>query len=89
MSDSKEDNFMEIVPKDYSMRIFCEKHGDISDCSLFLRYKTIEKREDKTISIENNQIFCPACLGCLYTKFQESGDVGKIKITVPKDILEK
>lgn len=89
MTDSKEDNFMEIAPKDYSMRIICKKHGDISDCSLFLRYKTVEKREDKTISIENNNIFCPACLSSLYSKFQESGDIGEIMISVPEDVVKK
>jgi hypothetical protein len=75
--------------KDYSMRIFCKKHGDISDCSIFLRYKTVEKQEDKTVSIENNNIFCPACLSSLYSKFQESGDVGEIMISVPEDVTKK
>lgn len=89
MSDSKEDYSMKVVPKDYSMRIFCKKHGDISDCSIFLRYKTVEKQEDKTVSIENNNIFCPACLSSLYSKFQEAGDVGEIMISIPEDVTKK
>lgn len=64
-----------------NINIVCSKHGLINNGALYLRYSTIQNGE-KTTAIDNNNIFCIACLNDMYMKFQQSGDIGKISVNV-------
>lgn len=67
-----------------SINIVCSKHGLINNGALYLRYSTLQNGEQKT-AVDNNNIFCIACLNDLYMKFQQSGDIGKISVNVKYD----
>lgn len=64
-----------------NINIVCSKHGLINNGALYLRYSTIQNGEKKT-AIDNNNIFCIACLNDLYMKFQQSGEIGKISVNL-------
>lgn len=65
-----------------NINIVCSKHGLINNGAFYLKYNTIQKGEGKNISVDNNNIFCIACLNDLYMKFQKSGDIGTIQLNV-------
>ena len=65
-----------------NINIICSKHGLINNGALYLRYSTIQKDESNKTAIDNNNIFCIACLNDMYMKFQKSGEIGNISVNV-------
>ena len=65
-----------------NMNIYCSKHGLINNGAFYTRYTNLQKDGEKTVAVDNNNIFCVACLNELYQKFQKSGDIGKISVDV-------
>lgn len=65
-----------------NINIVCSKHGMINNGALYLRYSTIQKNDEKNTAIDNNNIFCIACLNDMYMQFQKNGDIGMISVNV-------
>ena len=65
-----------------NINIICSKHGLINNGALYLRYSTIQKDESNKTAIDNNNIFCIACLNDMYMKFQKAGEIGNISVNV-------
>lgn len=79
------------------LKILCSKHGDISNGSFFTRYTSYKidpKDPNKRIAVDNNNIFCIACLNEMYQYFQkmpvksDSGDVVYQKDKDGKTLLD-
>lgn len=65
-----------------NINIVCSKHGLINNGAFYIRYSTIQKADDKNVAVDNNNIFCIACLNDLYMKFQKDGVIGNLSLNV-------
>lgn len=60
------------------LKVYCEKHGDVTKASVYINYSIGDKAAKKEIECKN--IYCLACLNDLLTKFQQNGEIGKIAL---------
>lgn len=60
-----------------SIRVFCSKHGDVSDACIGVQTTSQKITGEKTIK---PNIYCIECLNDLLESFQKDGLIGKIAL---------
>jgi hypothetical protein len=80
----KEKNILEIPEGKVltSAKIYCERHGEITDKSFFLSYVTDDRDANNNI-IKNthNHLYCTACLCEYLESLKKNGTLAEIKIS--------
>lgn len=60
-----------------SIRVYCSKHGDVTDACIGIQTTMQEKTGRKTVQ---PNIYCIECLNELLSQFQKDGLIGKIAL---------
>ena len=59
-------------------RLFCEKHGDVTEAAWHFRYTTVDpKTLRRTV---NDNYYCLECLDELFKKLQEEGKIARLEL---------
>lgn len=75
-----------------SAKIYCQKHGEITDKSFFLSYIIDEIKDGKTEPMKHNHVYCTACICEYLESLKEKGvlaEVGIIPIFKDKQEFEE
>jgi|LSQA01.1.fsa_nt_gi hypothetical protein len=74
----------ELVEK--GTHLFCEKHGDITNSSMYLHF-TVGELANKEIQ-DVHRFYCYQCLDELLQKFTQQGLLGKLKLGLSEDLIK-
>jgi hypothetical protein len=71
------------------IQVICDKHGIVTNSSIYLRNTSLQKADDKENVVENHSFFCINCIQEYLTELTEQGKLAKVQLGVSGELLKK